>query len=290
MLGAVAALPKGTDVSGFQIMDVLGFGGFGVTYKAQHGATRKVVAIKEYFPQGAAVRDGTYVNIRDDQSETIFRWGLDRFVEEAETVLRFDHPNIVRVEQIFGLNGTAYAVLEFIDGINLQTWILDGGGAPDQASIDVFAAAMLDALDQVHRNNILHRDIAPKNILLRGDGAPVLIDFGSARQVVCSKTMAMTALITPHYAPHEQYLSSGRGQGPWTDIYAMAATLYQLISGSHPPEAPSRILGSDEYIPAHAAARGDYRPQFLDAVDWGLKSRCEHRPQSTGEWWGPLLG
>ena len=149
---------------------------------------------------------------------------------------------------------------------------------------------MLDALEQVHRNDILHRDIAPKNILLRDDGSPVLIDFGSARQVVCSKTMAMTALITPHYAPHEQYLSTGGAQGAWTDIYALAATLYELVSGMHPPEAPNRILGTDAYIPARNAARGDYRGQFLDAIDWGLKSRCEHRPQSTNQWSGRLLG
>lgn len=289
MVGDPAALPEGTSVGSYQILSVIGHGGFGVTYKAQNFETGQLAAIKEYFPQGTSVRDGEWVEIRDPHSEETFRWGLGRFVEEAETILRFNHKNIVRIEQIFGQHGTAYAVLEFVDGISLQKWLIDGGVAPDQESIDAFTSDIIDALDQVHRNEILHRDIAPKNILLRADGSPVLIDFGSARQMVCAKTMAMTALITPHYAPYEQYLTTGSGQGPWTDIYAFAATLYELISGSRPPEAPNRILGTDDYIGAAAAARQIYRPRFLKAIDWGLSSRREARPQSVGEWRKALL-
>ena len=279
------ALPEGTKVGSFRVTGVLGYGGFGVTYKATDESDRRQVAIKEYFPHSAAVRNEQGdVEVSNEKAEEIFRWGLKRFVEEAETVLRFNHPNIVRVEQIFGQHGTAYSVLEFIEGDSLQKWLVQAGGSPDQHSLDVFLEALLDALTLVHLNDILHRDIAPKNILLRGDGAPVLIDFGSARQLVCAQTMSMTALITPHYAPYEQYLTSGQGQGPWTDIYAVAATVYELLTGQLPPEAPGRILGIDQYVPAKEAARGNFRPSFLAAIDWGLQCRREHRPQSVDEW------
>lgn len=279
------SLPPGTTIGQtLEIEDVLGSGGFGITYRAFDHRLQRHVAVKEYFPRNASVRDDQGgVEVVNDQHEALFRWGLSRFVEEAQTLARFNHPNILRVLQILGGNGTGYIVLEFVDGPSLRDWKMASRAPPPQDEIDAFAAALLSALEMVHRNEVLHRDIAPKNILLRTDGSPVLIDFGSARQVVSSKSMPMTALVTPNYAPYEQYLTSGQGQGPWTDIYSTAASFYEILSGRPPPESPARVV-EDTYVPLAKATQGRYRDEFLRAIDWGLSAHPKERPQSVAQW------
>jgi serine/threonine protein kinase len=247
------------------------------------------VAIKEYFPRSAAVRENSgMVEIASRDSLDHFHWGLERFQEEAMTLSRFDHPNLPRVIQYLRAFGTAYIVLEYISGPSLQQWLSVSRRGPKQEEIEGFATGLLSAMETLHRNNILHRDIAPKNILLTESGLPVLVDLGSARQLVGSKTMAMTALITPHYAPFEQYHTSGQGQGRWTDIYAAAATFYEMVTGEPPPDAPSRVL-ADTCQSAGTSKRGSYRSSFLDAIDWGLRVHPRDRPQSVSAWRAQLI-
>ncbi len=281
-------LAETTTLNQYTILRVFGAGGFGVTYLARDPGLDKLVAIKEYFPQDFAFREGGSVRAKSGSADN-FAWGKDRFVDEARTLARFRHPNIVGVMQIFEANNTAYIVLEYESGRSLSKWLADIGGGPSQDEVDLIAAPILDALELIHKNNLLHRDIAPDNIYIRDDGSPVLLDFGSAREAIAARTKMMSAVVKSGYSPAEQYSTRGSGQGPWTDIYAFAATLYMAISGKAPPEATERLLG-EACAPAASAAKVSYRSTFLDAIDWALKLSPKDRPQSVQEWRGALIG
>jgi hypothetical protein len=284
------ALPKGTELVGdFRIERVLGAGGFGITYLAQETALARRVTIKEYFPADFAAREGTFAAApRSRESAGDYRWGLERFIEEAQILARFVHPNIVRVYRYFRANNTGYMVLQFEEGSSFKAWLKGLQRAPRQAELDAIAAPLLDALEVVHTGDFLHRDIAPDNIIIRRDGSPVLIDFGSARGEIASHSKTVSALVKPGYSPYEQYATTSRQQGPWSDIYALGATLYHAISGKRPPDAPSRVV-ADEYRPAREVALSSYRPAFLDAVDKALALEVAQRPQSIAEWRALLL-
>ncbi|MEL7542706.1 MAG: protein kinase, partial [Pseudomonadota bacterium] len=279
------ALPNGTVLAGdYRIERVLGAGGFGITYLAEELALHRKVAIKEYFPGEFAARDSaSQVRHRSESNRNDYAWGLERFIEEAQTLARFDHANIVRVYRYFRANNTAYMVLKFEEGQSLRQWIDTLNAPPAQAQVDAILTPVLDALALIHDHDFLHRDIAADNILLRRNGAPVLIDFGSARGEVANQTKTLSALVKPGYSPFEQYASNSKQQGPWTDIYALAATLYLVITGTRPPDAPSR-LSEDEYLSAHLAAKASYRPGFLTALDVALRLTIAERPQSIAAW------
>jgi len=279
------ALPDGTELVGdYRIRRVLGAGGFGITYLADEPALARLVTIKEYFPADFAARSAsTMASPRSQGCAEDYRWGLERFVEEARTLARFIHPNIVRVHRHFLANNTAYMVLEYEDGSSFKAWLKALKRAPRQPELDRILGPLLDALEMVHAGDYLHRDIAPDNILIRKDGSPVLIDFGSARGEIASHSRTVSALVKPGYSPYEQYATNSRQQGPWTDIYALGATLYHAISGKRPPDAPSR-MGTDEYVPAREAALSSYRPSFLAAIDKALRLEVGERPQSVAEW------
>lgn len=286
-----SALPAGTMLAGdYEIERVLGAGGFGVTYLAREPALSRKVSIKEYFPADFANRDDAKAVPRSKDCAADYRWGLDRFVEEAQTLAKFNHANIVKVHRTFQANNTAYMVLHFEEGQSLKTWLKNLKRAPRQKELDAFLAPLLDALETIHNADFLHRDIAPDNIIIRKLGGPVLIDFGSARSDIAahSKTKTVSALVKPGYSPYEQYAETSRQQGPWTDIYALAATLYHAVTGKRPPDSPSRVL-NDELVPARDAARGDFRGTFLDAIQRGLALNIDARPQSIREWRGALL-
>jgi serine/threonine protein kinase len=288
MMSNLLTLAIGCRIGDYAIERVLGAGGFGITYRATNRRGQRV-AIKEYFPRSAAVRESSgMVEIASAELVDHYLWGLERFQEEAMTLSRFRHPNLPHVIQYLRAFGTAYIVLNYVGGPSLHDWLAASRRRPTQEEIFGFANGLLSAMETVHRTDILHRDIAPKNILLTEEGLPVLVDFGSARQLVGSKTMEMTALITPNYAPFEQYHTSGQGQGRWTDIYAAAATLYAMVTGNPPPDAPSRVM-ADSCTPAVAAKRGRYRSSFLDAIDWGLEVHPRNRPQSVAEWCSRLM-
>lgn len=284
------ALPSGTELVGdFRIERVLGAGGFGITYLAEESALDRKVTIKEYFPADFAVRrDKGEAVPRSQDSSADYRWGLDRFIEEAQTLAKFSHPNIVRVYRYFRANNTGYMVLHFEEGQSLKAWLKGLGRAPRQKELDAILAPLLDALDLIHKQDFLHRDIAPDNIIIRKDGAPVLIDFGSARGEIAAHSKTVSALVKPGYSPFEQYAETMRQQGPWTDIYALGATLYHAVTGRRPADSPTRMV-KDEYVPARDVALAAYRPGFLKAIDHALSLAIENRPQSIAAWRGALL-
>lgn len=284
------ALKNGTELVGdYRIERVLGAGGFGITYLAEEVALDRSVTIKEYFPSDFAARTSTSdAAPRSQDCASDYRWGLDRFIEEAQTLARFSHPNIVRVYRYFKANNTAYMVLHFEEGQSLKGWLKGLGRAPRQKELDAIIAPLLDALELIHKQDFLHRDIAPDNIIIRKDGSPVLIDFGSARGEIATHSKTVSALVKPGYSPYEQYAETSRQQGPWTDIYALGATLYHAVTGKRPADSPSRMV-KDELIPARDAALSAYRAGFLKAIDHALTLHIEGRPQSIAAWRGALL-
>ena len=286
----VLALAVGTELVGdYRIDRVLGAGGFGITYLADEISLGRSVTIKEYFPSDFAARaDANEAVPRSQQCAGDYKWGLDRFIEEAQTLARFDHPNIVRVFRYFRANNTGYMVLGFEEGQSLKAWMKGLGRAARQKEVDRILAPMLAALEYIHAADYLHRDIAPDNIIIRNDGSPVLIDFGSARGEIAHHTRTLSALVKPGYSPYEQYAETGHRQGPWTDIYALGATLYHLVCGKRPPDSPSRVV-KDDLVPAKDVALSSYRAGFLAAIDRALALETTKRPQSIAAWRGDLL-
>lgn len=284
------SLQSGTELVGdYRIDRVLGAGGFGITYLAQELALDRHVTIKEYFPSDFAARaDGFDAVPKSLDCSGDYRWGLDRFIEEAQTLARFDHPNIVRVYRYFRANNTGYMVLHFEEGQSLKTWLRGLNRAPRQKELDAMVPKLLDALELIHTADFLHRDIAPDNIIIRKNGEPVLIDFGSARGEIASHSKTVSALVKPGYSPYEQYAETSSKQGPWTDIYALGATLYHAVTGKRPPDSPSRMV-ADEYVSAAEAAVGGYRKNFLKAIDHALKLKVETRPKSVAAWRRALM-
>src|SRR5215467_5787601 len=285
------ALPDGTElVDDYRIKRVLGAGGFGITYLADEMALARLVTINEYFPaEYAARRTTSEASPRSRDCAEDYKWGLERFIEEAQTLARFVHPNIVRVYRYFRANNTGYMVLHFGASGSFKAWLRGLKRAPRQPELDRILKPLLEALETVHAGDFLHRDIAPDNIIIRKDGSPVLIDFGSARGEIASHSKTVSALVKPGYSPYEQYATNSSKQGPWTDVYALAATLYHAITGKRPPDSPSRMV-SDDYVGAREAARSSYRASFLAAIDNGLKLELTERPQSIAAWRGMLLG
>ncbi|MGE0767011.1 MAG: protein kinase [Hyphomicrobiaceae bacterium] len=278
------ALPEGFVLAGdYRIHGVLGQGGFGITYRAEDLRLHSPVAIKEYFPSELAVRDeGSTVEPRSVRDQGVLEWGRAKFVEEARTLARFRHPSIVRVARFFETNNTAYMVLDFEMGPNLAEWRARLGCEPSQAEVDAIAAKLLDAVGAVHDAGILHRDIKPANIIMRDGVEPVLIDFGAARQALSAQSKTVHAIVTPGYSPKEQYAVDLDRQGPWSDIYALGATLYYLVTGRQPSDALSRELGDD--MRSAASMGGGWRPGFLHAIDRAMRIDAAARPQTTAEW------
>jgi len=281
-LAPVVTLPEGTRLEGFTIEGMLGQGGFGITYLASDKSLDRHVAIKEYFPQMWASREDVSVSA-NSASGSDYKWGLDSFLKEARILAKFRHPSIVHVNRIIEANGTAYLVLDHEEGADFGTWLEKLERPPTQEELDRITEKLLDALSVVHSNNILHRDIAPDNIKIRRDETPVLLDFGAAREALGQRTGTMTGLVKAGYSPFEQYSSTGKDQGPWTDIYALGATLYRAVTGNTPPEAADRMV-DDDYVPAGQAARGEYRESYLTAIDYSLAPRYKDRPQTLDEW------
>jgi hypothetical protein len=285
------ALPANAILDGsYRITRVVGSGGFGITYEAKDVKLGTIVALKEYYPVEFGDRDATMcVQPRLGKHQQIFEWGRANFLEEARTLARFEHPSIVRVARVFEANATAYMVMRFEQGRSFEAWLTSLGRLPTQEELDAIVAPVLDALEMLHAQNFLHRDIAPDNIIVRADGTPVLLDFGAARRAVAEATCALTGVIKAGYSPHEQYTSNSRLQGPWSDLYALGGTLYRAVTGQAPEEATLRV--HDDLMPsAVKAAGGNYRPQFLAAVDACLRVRHTERPQSVPQLRALLLG
>src|SRR5471030_2776810 len=237
------ALAPGKTVGRYEIVSILGQGGFGITYRARDDQLHRDVAIKEYLPSALAIRqDGATVLPRSTKVAEDFAWGRQRFVDEGRSLATLQRaPAIVRVFDFLEANGTAYIVMELVPGHTLEERLRNGPLTPPE--LDRILWPLLDGLEQVHATGFLHRDIKPANILLDTNGNPTLIDFGASRAAMAGKTAAMTAIFTPGYAAAEQ-MTSAR-QGPWTDIYGLSATLYHAITGMTPPSAFDRMLDDD---------------------------------------------
>lgn len=283
------ALPAGYALHEFTLEAVLGSGGFGITYLARDNNLQCQVAIKEYLPTELAVRSiGQTVCARTDSDTHGYKIGLERFLAEARVLAGFRHPNIVRVTRFFEANNTAYMVMDFERGEPLREWIKEHGPV-DEAQLKRMFLPLLDGLDVVHKAGVMHRDIKPANIYVReGDASLVLLDFGAARQAGEGSSRSLTSIVTPGFAPFEQYHAHG-AQGPWSDLYALGGVLYWLVTGEKPIEAPSRIR--DDRMPgAEQAARGRYSRSLLRAIDWALAPDERDRPKCVAEFRSVMTG
>ncbi len=291
----LAALPAGAEFEGYRLLGVLGAGGFGVTYLAEEIALSRErsrrVAIKEFLPTGIAARvsGSRAVRLLRKQDGQAYRDLLDRFLREAETLARFDHPNIVPVLRYFERHGTAYIVMKFVAGESLGA-VLKRRQRLSEAELRWFLPGLLDGLAEVHKRNFLHRDVKPDNILLRAEGEAgtraMLVDFGAARLAAAeSSAMTRTAVISEGYAPYEQYDSHGR-QGPWTDLYGLGATLYRALTGTAPVKSPDRLIAKvrsepDPLVPAATLAAEPLSKAMDEAIARSLALMEPERPQSV---------
>jgi serine/threonine protein kinase len=272
----------GSVVGDFTIQGLVGEGGFGIVYQAFDNGMQREVALKEYMPNALARRrpDGQ-VELRAPQYESTFAAGRKSFVNEAKLLAQFDHKALVKVLRFFEANGTAYMVMPLYHGRTLKQ-LLREQPKVDEAWIKAMLAPLLDALETLHGARCFHRDVRPDNILILDSGGPLLLDFGAARRIIGDMTQAVTVVIKPGYAPVEQYADDNSlQQGPWTDIYALAAVVRLAITGKPPATSVTRMV-SDPVKPLAEVAQG-YSAPFLRAIDYGLAVRPEDRPQSIAE-------
>ncbi len=268
----------------------LGDGGFGITYLSWDLGLESRLAIKEYMPNGVAGRSGgeTKVVPYTEQTKQEFEWGLDRFLEEARVLKKFSsHPGIVAVDTVFRDNGTAYLVMEFLDGVTFEEFISRRGGKITFETAMRVALPAMDALAAVHAEGILHRDISPDNIYLTRSGKVKLIDFGAARNALGQKSRNLSIILKEGYAPEEQYRASGI-QGPWTDVYAMAATLYHAIAGKIPQPALDRQAQDNLQWPSQMQI--EIEPRVEAALMKALAIKANERFQSMEDFKAALTG
>ncbi len=277
-----SALPSGTRLGEFELLSLLGVGGFGIVYLAFDHALEREVAVKEYMPASLAGRTETmFVSIRSQSDAETFALGLKSFVNEARLLARFDHPSLLKVHRFWEGNGTAYMAMPVLRGRTVKEVRLAMSQPPDEAWLRSVLDPLLGAIEKLHSEGVYHRDIAPDNIQIEPDGHPVLLDFGAARRVLSDKSQALTAILKPAYAPIEQYAEAGSvKQGPWTDIYALGATLHFLLLGRPPSPATARAVHDDVSALTTLAVPG-CSENFLHIVDWMLAPRPADRPQSV---------
>jgi len=282
-------LPVGTKLRGgaYTVGKVLGQGGFGITYKGSDTRLQRVVAIKEFFLQGC-IRQGNSVSIATPSITLAdFERMKQRFLQEARTLARFNHPGVVRVYDVFEENQTAYIVMEFLRGKPLSRILEERGGRMEEQEALGYIAQVCEALELIHSSGILHRDIKPDNIMVCEDGRVVLIDFGAAREFAARATQRHTVILTPGYAPMEQYSELGQ-RGPFTDIYALSATLYHLLTGEVPVPAPDRRVGIP--LPDVRQLNPRISPHVAQAIMQGLEMDSDKRPQTAREFLNLLQG
>lgn len=282
------ALPLGHALNEYTIEALLGAGGFAITYLARDNNLQCQVAIKEYLPNDLAVRSrGEAVRaLAADAQE--YRAGLQRFLAESRVLAGFRHPAIVRVTRFFEANDTAYMVMDYEQGEPLREWIVRNDPLDEAVLLKMFLP-LLDGLDVVHQAGVLHRDIKPANIYVRAaDGSLVLLDFGAARRARNAHSQSMTSIVTPGYAPFEQYHTRGV-QGPWSDLYAFGGILYWVVTGEKPLEAPARVR--DDPMPSALSLAGEhYSARLLRAIDWALTPEESARPQNVAQLKAVLTG
>lgn len=290
------ALAAGSVVGEYTVTSQLGMGGFGITYRARHNIRGTVVVVKEHMPRGMALRENAsdFVTCASPEQESLFRATMEEFMEEVTVMQGLQHPGIVPILSAFEANGTAYYVMPYVYGKPLEVpehvSLARTERAVEARNLKRILLALLDTLEYMEQHNVVHRDIKPENIIVKPDGDPVLLDFGSARQL--SETKVYSNIYTPGFCAPEQAGSSSDAEmsaalGPWTDIYALGATFAYLITRMLPPRAEVRLVSSpDPYKPL--AARPDlrevYGDAFLHAVDRAMEKEPHNRWQSAAAW------
>lgn len=290
------SLPAGTQVKDYRIERVLGSGTFGITYAAVDAAGA-TVAIKEYFPVQFADRDRDSLDVipRGESTREALMWGKESFLREADILVRLRHPNVIGIKQLFSTNGTAYIVMPLETGDTLDVRLRRRGPLSDDEARALFSP-LIAGIAEVHAQGILHRDIKPSNIIIRENtGEPVLLDFGSARVFKEGDPKSLTEVLTPGYAPLEQYTPAD--QGPWTDVYGLAATLFKTVLGKNPPDALRRndaaMAGkTDPVVKAidDAETGGRIELSTYDAIRDGMALHRTERPQSMTQFWAVYAG
>jgi len=278
-------LPAGTRLDEFEIIRPLGVGGFGIVYLALDRSLLRQVALKEFMPGELAVRGrGGVVRARSADCTEPFERALESFFNEARLLAPFNHPGLIRVHRFWKANGTAYMAMQYCPGVTLKEARSAMRAPPDEAWLRAFVEPILGALERLHRAGVFHRDISPDNILLLPNGRPILLDFGSARRVIGPGTKSLTVVLKPNFAPIEQYGDeTGMAQGPWTDLYALGATVHFMLTGEAPTPAVLRVV--DDLRKPLAAGGASAFPEvgatFLSAIDWSVAVAPKDRPQSV---------
>lgn len=284
----LSGLKPGTVLDHYELRKLLGGGGFSVVYLAREIDGDKPVVIKEYMPNKLAqrTRDGRVTARKPNLDERLSR-GRKLFFQEASTLAALKHPNIVNVINFFQANGTVYMVMEYQDGENLQHYLHGRRGGLSEKFLRTVFPPLLNGLELIHNNDLLHLDIKPGNIHICRGGRPLLLDFGAVHGFPQSRQEQPGQVISPGFSPIEQYDTRGY-VGPWTDLYAIGATMRSCIEGRPPPHAPERE-DKDPLRPAHLLHRKRYSDSLLRAIDWAMEPDPLLRPQSVGEFRAALL-
>ncbi|NQZ10906.1 MAG: protein kinase [Algicola sp.] len=284
------ALQPGYMLGEYRIEKLIGEGGFGLTYLAHDTHLDKKVAIKEYMPGDFAWRENnTTILPKSTGSQQVYDWGLAGFMNEAKMLAKFDDSTIVRIHRCFKDNGTAYLVMEYCEGgcLSARYTAVEAQKAEQtvvlmrEDKVRHIIGSLIKGLQQVHDGGVLHRDIKPNNIMFRKDNTPVLIDFGAARLALGAKSRSVTTIVTPGFAPLEQYSNNKNNLGPWTDIYSMAAVAYICLTGKRPCDATDRIIDDPQEV---LGSRPD-ASAFLKSIDWALAVDRKKRPQNLAQWY-----
>lgn len=272
-------LPSGHQLEEYTIDRQLSLGGFSIVYLARDPEGTQV-AIKEYLPNSLALRaKGDIKPIISEDHLGPFRYGMKCFFEEGRALARLSHPNVIRVLNFFRANETVYMVMEYEHGRTLQEFIHKHQGHVSERFIRGVFTRMLNGLREVHSHKLLHLDLKPSNIYLRGDNSPVLIDFGAARQTLASDQPMLKPMYTPGFASPEHY-GERKNLGPWSDIYSVGASMYACLAGSAPQAADER-LKKDTLTPAMVRWEGQFSDRLLEIIDWCLNLNHLYRPQSV---------
>jgi len=283
-------LPIGSMLQEFKILSILGGGGFGIAYKVLDTHLDRLMVIKEYMPSQFASRshDNSTI-VCNPKDKDIFKWGMERFLEEAKLLSKFDHISIVKTHRVFKDNGTAYFVMDFYEGQTLEDYINQHPNKQyTQDEILSVLMPIIEGLKAVHEQGFLHRDIAPDNIFLRINKPPILIDFGASRNALGTKSQNISAIVKHGYSPPEQYTSNSN-QDATTDLYAISAVMYEMITGKKPPESNHRQIevfngNSDPIEDIEEVYKSRFEPSFLTTIKRGLNIRQKERIQNIREY------
>jgi serine/threonine protein kinase len=285
----IDALPVSIELHSYILVRMLGSGAFGITYLAKHHHLGSSHVIKEYLPD-CAMREHnrSTVSPKSVSDRDLFTWGLKSFFDEAKLLHQLSHPHVVKVTDLFEANGTAYFVMPYLRGITFHEW-MGYYPNPRQDELEAIFVPLLEGLKYIHDKGLLHRDVKPENIYILENGHPILIDFGSARIAIGQKSKALTQVLTPHFAPHEQYRTKGTFT-PALDLYGIAACMYQAITGKLPEEAPDRIEEDLQPKLAGSEYENRYAANFLRAIDKSLSVYARDRHQDGFAFQKDLVG